>query len=70
MDNLPHRIQNCKYPKSLMFMWYNGDLFGLIPFRSDFINYFRCDFPIKDVMKAKRVVVIGTTLQKFIGQGP
>ena len=31
----------------------------------DFIDYLKCDIPVKDVTKLNRVVVIGTTIYKF-----
>ena len=38
----------------------------LTPFKSDFIDYVECDIPVKYVTKLNRVVVIRTTLHKFI----
>ena len=43
-----------------------GDLYGFTPFRSDFIDYVKCDIPVKDVTKVNRVIVIKTNLHKFI----
>jgi hypothetical protein len=40
-------------------------LFGLTPFRSDFIDYVECDIPVWDVTKVNKVIGIGTTIHKF-----
>ncbi len=40
-------------------------MFGLIPFRSDFIDYVECKIPVRDVTKVNKVIGIGTTLHKF-----
>ena len=51
LKNSPHHVINHKYPKSLMLTYDTGALFGLIPFRSYFVDYVKCDFPIEDVTK-------------------
>ena len=52
-------------PKTLMLIWDTGASYGLTPFRSDFIDYVKCDIPVKDVTKVNKVIGIGTTLHKF-----
>ncbi len=52
-------------PKSLILIWDTGGSYGLTPFRSDFIDYVKCEIPVRDVTKVKTVVGIGTTLHKF-----
>jgi len=39
-----------------------GRVYGLTPFRSDFIDYVKCEIPVRDVTKVNTVVGIGTTL--------
>jgi hypothetical protein len=42
-----------------------GASYGLTPFWSDFIDYVKCEIPVRDVTKVNTVVGIGTTLHKF-----
>jgi hypothetical protein len=39
-------------PKSLILIWDTGALYGLTPFRSDFINYVECTIPVRDVISS------------------
>ena len=55
-----------KDPRTMMLVWDTGASYGLTPFRSDFIDYVKCDIPVRDVTKVNRVIGIGTTLHKFI----
>ena len=48
-----------------MFIWYTGELFGLTPFRSKFIDFFKADVIIKDVTNVNQVVSIGATIHNF-----
>ena len=50
----------------MILIWDTGASYGLIPFRSDFIDHMECNIPVKDVTKVNRVIVTGTTLHKFI----
>jgi len=52
-------------PKSLILIWDTGEFYGLTPFRSDFIDYVKCEIPGRDVTKVNTVVGIGMTLHKF-----
>ncbi len=52
-------------PKSLILIWVTGASYGLTPFRSDFIDYAKCEIPVRDVTKVNTVIGIGTTLHKF-----
>jgi hypothetical protein len=52
-------------PKSLILIWDMGASYGLTPFWSDFIDYVKCEIPVRDVTKVNTVVGIGTTLPKF-----
>jgi hypothetical protein len=52
-------------PKSLILIWDTGASYGLTLFRSDFIDYVKCEIPVRDVTKVNTVVGIGTTLHKF-----
>ena len=56
---LAYRTQN------LVLIWDTGASYGLTPFRSDFIDYVKCEIPVRDVTKVNTVVGIGTTLHKF-----
>jgi hypothetical protein len=52
-------------PKPLILIWDTGTSYGLTPFRSDFIDYVKCEIPVRDVTTVNTVVGIGTTLHKF-----
>jgi hypothetical protein len=52
-------------PKSLILIWDTGASYGLTPFRSDFIDYVKCEIPVRDVTKVNTVVGIGTTLHNL-----
>jgi hypothetical protein len=39
--------------------------YGLTPFWSDFIDYVKCEIPVRDGIKVNTAVGIGTTLHKF-----
>jgi hypothetical protein len=52
-------------PKSLIFIWDTGVSCGLTPFWSNFIDYVKCEIPVRDVTKVNTVVGIGMTLHKF-----
>ena len=49
-----------------MLIWYTGALFGITPFISDFVDYIKYSFPVKDDIKFNRVVLIGIALHKFV----
>ena len=49
-----------------MLVWNTGASYGLTKLRSDFIDYVKCDIPVKDLTKVNRAIGIGTTLHKFI----
>ena len=66
---LENRVLNtcCKKdPKTMILIWDTGASFGLTPFRSNFIDYVKCDIPVRDVTKVNRVIGISTTLNKFV----
>jgi hypothetical protein len=52
-------------PKYLILIWDTDALYGLTPFRSDFIDYVACTIPVRDFTKVNTVIGIGTTLHKF-----
>ena len=52
--------------RSTVLIWYNGALFGLTSFRSDFIDYVEPDIRIKDFTKVNGVIDIGTTIKKVV----
>jgi hypothetical protein len=56
---LAYRTQN------LVLIWDTGTSYGLTPFRSDFIDYVKCEIPVRDVTKVNTVAGIGTTLHKL-----
>ena len=47
-------------------IWDTRSSFGLTPFRSDFIDYFKADIPIKYVTKVNWVIIIGNTIKCFV----
>ena len=51
--------------KSCILIWDTGASYGLTLFRSDFIDYVKCEIPVKDVTKVNKVVGKGMTLLKF-----
>ena len=53
-------------PRTTILIWDTGASFGLTPFKSDFIDYVKCDIPVKDVTKVNKVIGIGTTIHKFV----
>jgi hypothetical protein len=44
--------------KTTMLIWDTGASFGLTPFRSDFINYVKCDIPARDSPRPTRSLVL------------
>ena len=40
----------------MVLVWDTGASYGLTPSRSYFIDYVRCDIPVKDVTKVNRVI--------------
>ena len=65
-ENYLHHSGERNYPRKLMLIWDTVAPYGLTPFRSDFIDYLKCDIPIKDATKINRIIGIGTNLQKLI----
>ena len=51
-----------KDSRTVVLVCNTGDLYGFTPFRSDFIDYVKCDIPVKDASKVNRVIGMGTTL--------
>ena len=61
-----HKVQpSSANVKNTVLIWDTGASFGLTPFRSDFIDYVKCDIQVKDVTKVNTVIGIGTTINKF-----
>ncbi len=52
---------DCLNPKTLILIWDTGASAGLMPFRSDFIDYVECEIDVCDITKVNKVVGIGTT---------
>ncbi len=65
-ENCTSFFTGLQNPKSLILIWDTGASYGLTPFRSDFIDYVKCEIPVRDVTKVNTVVGIGMTLHKFI----
>ena len=38
----------------------------MVPLKSDFVDYAEAEIPVKDVTKVNQVIMIGTTINKFI----
>ena len=53
-------------PRTMTLVWDTVASYGLTLFRSDFIDYVKCDIVVKDVTNVNRVIGIGNTLHKFI----
>ena len=66
LDNFLHHSGDIKYPRKFILIRNMGSSYGLTPFRSNFVEYVKCDIRAKDVTNINRVVGIGTTLQKSI----
>ncbi len=60
LSQLACRTQNLWY-----WFWDTDASYGVTPFWSDFIDYVKCEIPVRDVTKVSTVVGIGTTLHKF-----
>ena len=54
-----------KDPRTLMCIWDTGASSSLTPFRSDFIDYAKCNIPVKGVTKVNRVNGVETNVHKF-----
>ena len=52
--------------ESLPLVWDSGASFGLTPFRDDFIDYQKCDIPVKDIKSMNRVIGVGTVMHRFV----
>ncbi len=61
-DNQSSFSTGLQDPKSLILIWDVGASHGLTPFWSDFIDYVKCELPVRDVTKVNTVEGIGTTL--------
>ena len=68
LKNQVPQNSNIKDTRTIMLVWDTGALYSLTPFRGDFIYYVKCDLLVKDVTKVNRVVVIRTTIHKFINR--
>ena len=51
LDNRTYNSFENKPPKDLIFILDTGALFGITPFRSDFIDYAESNIPVKDFTK-------------------
>ncbi len=56
-QSAPDRLDS----KTLILIWDTGASAGLTPFRSDFIDYVKCEIDVRAITKVKKVVGIGTT---------
>ena len=54
--------------KEMVLAWDTGASYGLTPFRSDFVDYVKCNIPVNDVTKVNTVIGIGTTLHRFVDE--
>ena len=46
-------------------VWDIGSLFGLTPFKGNFIDYIECQIPVKDISHTNMVIDMNTILHKF-----
>ena len=49
-----------------MLIWTNGTSFGLTPFKSNFIDYDKCNIPVKKITKVNTIIGFRTTIHKFV----
>ena len=66
LENWVIQNRNLNDPITMILVWYTGASYELILFRSDFIDSVEWYIPVKEVKKVNRVIVIETTLHKFI----
>ena len=66
LENQLHHSGDRKYPRKLILIWYMGNSYGLMPFRRNFVDWVKCDIPVKNVNKINRVIGSGANLHKFI----
>ena len=66
LENRVLQNSDCKYPRMMMLVWGTGSSYGLTPFRSDFVDYLKCDIMVKYVNKLNRSIGVVITLHKFI----
>jgi hypothetical protein len=52
-------------PRTTMLIWDTDASFGLTPFRSDYIDYVKCEIHVRDVTKVNKVIGIWSTLHKI-----
>ena len=55
-----------QYPCTTVHIWDTGASFGLTPFKSNFIDYVKCNIPVKDVTKVNTIIGLGTKIHKFV----
>ena len=56
LENRVLQNSNRNDPRMMMLVWDMGDSYGLTLFRSYFIDYVKCDIPVKDVTKVELIV--------------
>ena len=49
-----------------MLIWDTGTSFGLTPFKSNFIDYDKCNIPVKDVTKVITIIGFRKKNHKFV----
>jgi len=57
-DNRSSFSTGLQDPKSLILIWDTAASYGLTLFRSDFIDYVKCEIPVRDVTKVNTVIGI------------
>ena len=53
-------------PRTTLIIWDTRASFGLTQLKIEFIDYVKCNTPLKDVTKDNTVIGIGTTIHKFV----
>ena len=66
LENRVLQNRSCKDLRMMMLVWDTGASNLLTLFSSDFHDYLRCYLPVKYVTKVNRVIVIRSTIHKFI----
>ena len=53
-------------PHTTVLSWDTGVSFILRPFKRDFIDYVKCNTPVKDSTKDNTIIGTGITIHKFV----
>ena len=66
LENQVLQNSNGNDSRTMVLVWGTGAPYGLTPFRSDFIDYMKCNILVKEMTKVNSVIGIRNTFHKFI----